>query len=73
MVTSQLIEWGFLNKLFLFIHLLTGWYVLNENYTISAMFVDIGDNHSVVDRVKFCYVYDDIDLKEVRLTYIRFS
>ncbi|XP_078311676.1 inositol 1,4,5-trisphosphate-gated calcium channel ITPR2-like [Crassostrea virginica] len=31
---------------------------------IITMFVDIGDNHSVVDRVKLCYVYDDIDLKE---------
>lgn len=35
----------------------------------SAMFVDIGDNHSVVDRVKLCYIYDDIDSAEVRIIY----
>uniref|UniRef100_K1PW09 Uncharacterized protein n=1 Tax=Magallana gigas TaxID=29159 RepID=K1PW09_MAGGI len=29
------------------------------------MFVDIGDNHSVVDRVKLCYIYDDIDSAEL--------
>ncbi|XP_065924754.1 inositol 1,4,5-trisphosphate receptor type 3 isoform X2 [Magallana gigas] len=31
---------------------------------IITMFVDIGDNHSVVDRVKLCYIYDDIDSAE---------
>jgi len=29
------------------------------------MFVDIKDNHSVVDRVKLSYLYDDIDNFEV--------
>lgn len=33
------------------------------------MFVDIGDNHSVVDRVKLCYIYDDIDSAEVRINF----
>lgn len=32
---------------------------------ISAMFVDIGANHSVIDRVKLSYVYDEIDSFEV--------
>ena len=29
------------------------------------MFVDIGNNVSVVDRVKLSYIYDDIDQSEV--------
>jgi len=29
------------------------------------MFVDIADNHSVVDRVKLSYIYDDVDSEEV--------
>ena len=29
------------------------------------MFVDISDNHSVVDRVKLSYVYDEVDNEEV--------
>lgn len=33
------------------------------------MFVDIGDNHSVVDRVKLCYIYDDINSAEVGIIY----
>ncbi|XP_062567417.1 inositol 1,4,5-trisphosphate receptor type 3-like isoform X1 [Saccostrea cucullata] len=28
---------------------------------IITMFVDIGDNHSVIDRVKLSYIYDEID------------
>jgi hypothetical protein len=31
----------------------------------SALFVDIGDNVSVVDRVKLSYNYDEIDTSEV--------
>ncbi|XP_061178320.1 inositol 1,4,5-trisphosphate receptor type 2-like [Saccostrea echinata] len=34
---------------------------------IITMFVDIGDNHSVVDRVKLSYIYDDIDSVEDRV------
>lgn len=29
------------------------------------MFVDIGANHSIIDRVKLSYIYDDIDSFEV--------
>lgn len=39
---------------------------------LSAMFVDIGDNHSVVDRVKLCYIYDEIDSAEVRINFYDF-
>jgi hypothetical protein len=35
----------------------------------SAMFVDIADNHSVVDRVKLSYIYDDVDNEEVIYIY----
>ena len=34
-------------------------------YFFSAMFVDISDNHSVVDRVKLSYIYDEVDNEEV--------
>lgn len=34
-----------------------------------VMFVDIGDNYLVVDWVKFCYIYDDIDLVEVWINF----
>jgi len=34
---------------------------------VSAMFVDIADNHSVVDRVKLSYIYEDVDNEEVTL------
>lgn len=30
------------------------------------MFVDIGANHSIIDRVKLSYIYDEIDSYEVR-------
>lgn len=42
---------------------------------ISAMFVDIGANHSVIDRVKLSYIYDEIDSYEVRshCLYVRFD
>ncbi|KAL4219957.1 hypothetical protein ACF0H5_020368 [Mactra antiquata] len=33
---------------------------------IITMFVDIADNHSVVDRVKLSYIYDDVDNEENR-------
>ena len=33
--------------------------------SVSALFVDIGDNVSVVDRVRLSYSYDDIDMMEV--------
>ena len=36
----------------------------------TALFVDIGDNVSVVDRVKLSYTYDDIDTSEVGGTTI---
>ena len=34
-------------------------------FYLSVMFVDIGNNVSVVDRVKLSYIYDDIDQSEV--------
>ena len=39
------------------------------------MFVDIGANHSVIDRVKLSYIYDEIDSYEVRShnLYVRFD
>ncbi|XP_052783710.1 inositol 1,4,5-trisphosphate receptor type 1-like isoform X3 [Mya arenaria] len=33
---------------------------------IITLFVDIADNHSVVDRVKLSYIYDDVDNEENR-------
>lgn len=30
------------------------------------MFVDIGVNYFIIDRVKLLYIYDEIDLYEVR-------
>ena len=32
-----------------------------RNSFFSAMFVNVGDNHSVIDRVKLTYNYDEID------------
>lgn len=43
-----------------FEHLISFWF-----YYFSAMFVDIGANHSIIDRVKLSYIYDDIDSFEV--------
>lgn len=42
-------------------HLISFWF-----YYVLAMFVDIGANHSIIDRVKLSYIYDEIDSYEVR-------
>ena len=36
------------------------------------MFVDISDNHSVVDRVKLSYIYDDVDNEEVAYIFCKY-